>query len=127
MWQISSLLQAAERALDRGRLEDAGPAARSALRLAHEIEDRQSLALVWSLADLARLAAASGEHLLAGRLWGGLEAEVERGGPVGQWEGEADAYRALASKDAGAAFAAGVEAGRGLALADVVTEALAER
>jgi hypothetical protein len=123
MWEIDALMHTAERALDRDRLDDAARAGRAALLLAFEIEDRQST--VWCLATLARAAATAGSHLHAARLWGGLEAEVERAGPVGQWELEAEGIRAAVAAIAGDAFQAGLAEGRSMSLQATVEAALA--
>ncbi|HET9852771.1 MAG TPA: BTAD domain-containing putative transcriptional regulator, partial [Candidatus Limnocylindrales bacterium] len=120
-WHLSSLLTTAERDLARDRVADAGAPALEALRLAQQIEDRQTI--VWSLAVLAQVAAASGAQQLAGRLWGGLEAEVERGGHVGQWEGEEATYRERVLALAGDGFDAGVAKGRSMSLGEVLAEA----
>ena len=61
----------------------------SALELASEIGDRQSM--VYSLAHLARTRRSNGGRARAGLLWGALEAEAERA-PLGQWETEKEEY-----------------------------------
>jgi hypothetical protein len=73
---------------------------------------------------LSREAASRGLGTRAGRLWGGLEAEVDRGGPVGQWEGNEAAERGRVAARAGLAFEAGVVEGRLLTLDAVTREAL---
>lgn len=120
-WVVDVLGRFVERALDLGRLDDAGPAAREALRLAVQIADRQTT--VFALASIAREAAARGRGHHAGRIWGGLEAEVERGGPVGQWELERDAIREQVASMAGADFEPGIATGRALTLDEVIAEA----
>ena len=124
VWQLDSLQAIADRASDRGRRDLAARAGREALALAREIQIRPSL--IWGLAILARLAAEGASHRRAGRLWGGLEAEVERGGPVGQWELEAEARRAHVATLGGPEFEAGVDEGRSLSLDAAVDEALRE-
>ena len=62
----------------------------------------------------------------AGRIWGGLEAEVERGGPIGQWELEQDAARARIAAIAGAEFEPGIAAGRSQSLDEVIGVALGD-
>jgi predicted ATPase len=121
-WRAELLIQLAHHALGLGRLDDARAASREALGLSRDIGNRQSI--VWSLSLLAREAAVRGLGIRAGRLWGGLEAEVDRGGPVGQWEGEQAAERGLVAASAGLAFEAGVVEGRQLSLEAVVAEAL---
>jgi predicted ATPase/DNA-binding SARP family transcriptional activator len=120
-WRAGTLQQLADRALTSGRIAVAGPAAREALRWSRGIGDRQSV--IYGLASLAWEAAASGRHLRAGRLWGGLTGEVDRAGPVGQWELEQEALRAHVDLG-GEAFRIGVAAGRLLSLDQVIEEAL---
>jgi predicted ATPase/DNA-binding SARP family transcriptional activator len=120
-WRAGTLQRLADRALTSGRVAVAGPPAREALRWSRDIGDRQSI--VYGLASLAWEATAAGRHDRAGRLWGGLQAEVERGGPVGQWELEEEVLRAQV--DLGSeAFRTAVAAGRALSLDQVVEEAL---
>ena len=123
-WVIDILQRLADGALDLGRLDEGGTAAREALSLAPGIADRQTT--VFTLSLLAREAAARGFGRRAGRIWGGLEAEVERGGPVGQWDLEEDAVREQVASLAGDEFQAGVADGRSLSLDEVITEALGE-
>ncbi len=123
-WESDFLSRLADRALDLGRLDDAGPAAREALRLSRVINNR--LGIIWGLAQLAWEAAASGLGHRAGRIWGGLEAEVERGGPIGQWELEQDTIRARVAALSGDAFHVGVPEGRSLSLDAVVAESLSQ-
>ena len=123
-WEIDARTQMAERALDLGRLEGAGASARAAIRLSRKIDDR--LTTVWALSILAREAAARGLGHRAGRIWGGLEAEVERGGPIGQWELEQDAARARIAAIAGAEFEPGIAAGRSQSLDEVIGVALGD-
>jgi predicted ATPase len=89
-WQIHYLYFACEMCLNLGRPEEAERWGRDGLRLAVQIGDRQMS--VYLLALLSATAAAQAESERAGVLWGALEREEERG-PVGQWEGERDAYR----------------------------------
>lgn len=121
-WESNTRLSIADRALDVGRLDDAGSAARASLRLAARIGDRPDV--VWSLAMLAREAAARGLGHRAGRIWGGLEAEVARGGPLGQWETEHAHLRRQVASNAGDAFDTGVAEGASLPLDAVIEEAL---
>ena len=123
-WEIDARTQMAERALDLGRVEVARASAREALRLSIRIVDR--LTTVWALSVLAREAAARGLGHRAGRIWGGLEAEVERGSPIGQWELERDTARARIAAIAGEDFEPGVAAGRSLSFDEVVREALSD-
>jgi predicted ATPase/DNA-binding SARP family transcriptional activator len=121
-WRADLLINLADHALRLGRLDDVGAASREALALSRDIGNRQSV--VYSLSLLAREAASRGMGKRAGRLWGGLEAEVDRGGPVGQWEGEQQAERGRVAALAGLAFEAGVVEGRQLSLDAAAREAL---
>ena len=79
------LRRLADWALEQGDLEAATGAVKESLRLSREIGDR--ISIVFALARLARLAAEGGELVQAGRLWGAVEAEEERGS-LGAWDGE---------------------------------------
>jgi predicted ATPase/DNA-binding SARP family transcriptional activator len=118
-WQGDILLTLAKYALDLGRIDDAGQPARDGLALAREIGSRQSM--VYGVALLAQEAAAMRRPHRAGRIWGGLEAEVEREF-VGQWEAHHDATRAEVAALAGPGFHAGVAEGRTLAFDAVLDE-----
>ena len=121
-WRTVLLINLADYAIGLGRLDDVGAASREALTLSRDIGSRQLI--VYSLSLLAREAALRGLGIRAGRLWGGLEAEVDRGGPVGQWEGEQGVERGRVAALAGLAFEAGVVEGRQLSLDAVTQEAL---
>jgi predicted ATPase/DNA-binding SARP family transcriptional activator len=121
-WRADLLISLAYYAMGLGRLDDVGAASREALTLSRDIGHRQSI--VYSLSLLAREAASRGLGTRAGRLWGGLEAEVDRGGPVGQWESEQASERGRIAALAGLAFEAGVVEGRQLSLDAVTQEAL---
>jgi tetratricopeptide (TPR) repeat protein len=112
-FQAMGFLALAERTLEVGRREDAERWAREALVLGHGIGERQCV--VYSLAILARLAAEDGDSVRAGRFWGALEREEERG-PVGQWEAEREQYAAAVLARTGPAFERGLEEGRRLSL-----------
>ena len=120
-WRADTLQHLADRALIAGRVDIAGPAAREALRWSRSIADRQST--VYAMALLALEASATGRHDRAGRLWGGIQAEVDRGGPLGQWELEQESIRGKLEAG-GDVFAAAVRAGRSMSLDDAVAEAL---
>jgi hypothetical protein len=83
--------------------------------------DRQSTA--YCLFLLAWEAAIAGDHDRAGRIWGGLTAEVDRGGPLGQWEAEEDEARGMVAIG-GDAFDVAARRGRSLSLDEVVELAL---
>jgi predicted ATPase len=120
-WQANMLAAIAECALDLGQAAEAGGPARESLALAAEIGNRQGT--VYGLALLARAAAESGDPVRAGRLWGALEAEEERG-PVGQWEGERETFEARVLGHNGPELERGLEEGRRLSLDAAVAEAL---
>jgi hypothetical protein len=97
-----------------------GGRARRCLAAAHDIGDRQDS--IYALALLAWSAAAVGDCLRAGRLWGAIEAEMERG-PIGQWEAGREEYARhvlVAAPD----FEQGRAGGRLLSLDEAVAEAL---
>ena len=87
--QAHSLLGYADCALRLGRCAAAAPAVRESLAISRPIGDRQWV--VYGAAVLAWVAVEEDRAEDAGRLWGALEAEVERA-PVGQWEDERDDY-----------------------------------
>ena len=123
-WWLRSLhIELADRGLEFGRLEVVGASAREALRLAHKLHDRQ--ATIWALSMLARAASRSGGHERAGRIWGGLEAEGERGGRTGRWALEEEHLREELAAVGGEPFHAGEAAGRSMSLAETVIEATA--
>ena len=92
-----------------------------ALLLARGFADRQSI--IFALSLLAWQASASGDVDRAGRIWGGVEAEVARAGPVGQWDLEQDEFRDLLVID-GDPFREAFAVGRSLSLEEVVELAL---
>ena len=116
-WEVAALLHAAECAYRlRGPLEDGGRVRRS-LAAARTIGDRQHT--IYALALLAWAAAAADEPERAGRLWGAIEAERERG-PIGQWEAERDEYALHLAPVSGPAFDRGAADGRAMTLEQAV-------
>jgi hypothetical protein len=75
------------------------------------------LGLVFAAAGLASAAAACGDAVLAGRVWGAIESEEERG-PIGQWPGHRDAYMALIRVADGPEFERARQEGTLLTLAE---------
>jgi hypothetical protein len=71
----------------------------------------------------ARIAAEAGRRERAGLLWSAVEQEEERG-PIGQWEGEREAYAAPVLARADGAFERGRQRARSLSLDEVVDVAL---
>ena len=123
-WESGALGTAAESALSLGRTDQGRERALRALSINHEIGSRQWT--LFSLAELAWAAAQTGDPVRAGRLWGAIEAEAERG-RIGQWEeGERDEYAAHLVPVAGPEFDRGVATGRALPLAEAVEYALGE-
>jgi hypothetical protein len=120
-WRISSRTAFAEYAIQLGKTQEARLAAREALEESRSIGDRQSI--VYALATIAWLAAVTGRDAEAGRLWGAIEAEVERA-PVGQWEGERDQYAGHVLAAAGAKFERGRAEGRAMTLDSAVDHVL---
>ena len=74
---------------------------------------------------LARATSRSGGHERAGRIWGGLEAEGERGGRSGRWALAEEPLREELAAVGGDPFHAGEAAGRSMSLAETVIEATA--
>ena len=123
-WWLRSLhIELADRGLEFGRLDVVGASAREALRLAQRLHDRQ--ATIWALSMLARATSRSGGQERAGRIWGGLEAEGERGGRTGRWALAEEPLRDELAAVGGDAFLAGVAAGRSMSLAETIIEATA--
>jgi non-specific serine/threonine protein kinase len=123
-WWLRSLhIELADRGLEFDRLDVVGASAREALRLAQKLHDRQST--IWALSMLARAASRSGGHERAGLIWGGLEAEGERGGRTGRWALEEERLREELAAVGGAAFLAAGAAGRSMSLAETVIESTA--
>ncbi len=122
-WEQNALATGAEIALELGDVEGSRERAAAGLGLAQSIGDRQGM--VYSLALLAWAAAEAGDAERAGRLWGAVEAEAERG-PIGQWESERADYAAHVQRVAGPEFERAAEAGRRLALDDAVAYALGD-
>ncbi len=84
-WEAGALLNVGDVALSAGRLDEADEALRTGVRIGQRVGDRQDLA--YGLGLLARLAFLRGQLERAGVLWGGIEAEEQRG-PIGQWEAD---------------------------------------
>ena len=119
--QANAVLDVAELSRELGQPALAEERAREGLRLSYELVERRLI--VYSLALLARFAAADGRAERAGRLWGAIEAEEARG-PLGHWEGERERYAAAVLEQSGQEFEAARSAGRRLSLDEAVEEAL---
>jgi predicted ATPase/class 3 adenylate cyclase len=123
-WWESNMLQNlawAERSL--GSLDEARIHARRSFVLAADLGDR--MGTVFAAAELAAVAALRKDPALTGRLWGAIETEVDVA-PVGQWPAHRETYEAIVLDTDGDAFAAAVEQGRLLTLAEAVGVAAAE-
>ena len=120
-WEEGMYLASAEGALKLGRIPEGVTRARDSLVLAQEIGHRQGI--VFALAMLAWGAAAGGDAVRAGRLWGALEAE-ERRAPIGQWEVEREEYQQRLRPVDGAEFEQARAEGRALSLEAGISEAL---
>ena len=121
-WRQGALNHYVEYAFELGRLAEVEEPLRELVRSSHSIGDRMHL--VYTLAQVARLSSARGKAHRAGRVWGAIEAEVERA-PVGQWEADRDEAATNVVRD-DPAFERGVAEGRRLTLDQAVEEALAQ-
>jgi predicted ATPase len=121
-WRVGMLYALVEWAIESGDFAEAEPRAREGLEHAHRIGDRQHRIYLFAL--LARCVAQSGRTYEAGMFWSGVELE-ERGGPVGQWEGERDAYARPVFEQADEEFEAGLRDGRQKTLDELVGLAVA--
>ena len=117
--QAGTLLSMAELLQELGRTEAARERAVEALELSRQLVDRRSI--VYAMALLASLAAAQGDAVRAGRLWGAIEAEESRA-PLGNWEQFRAEYAAAVTASGGPGFETGRAAGRALSLDDAVRE-----
>jgi predicted ATPase/class 3 adenylate cyclase len=122
-WEAWNLGELAEQCFLLERWDEAGHWARPALRAAHAIGERQLL--VYGLALAAVLSARAGDSERAGAMWGALETEEARG-PVGQWEGEREAYARHVLVAADPDFDRGRAIGRAFSLDEAVEHALSE-
>ncbi len=121
-WQIGCREQSAECSLLLGRPDEARWRALEALRISDTIAGRQ-----WIISALSLLAWAAVETQdveRAGRLWGAIEAEAERG-RIGQWESEREDRAKQLAAVAGPEFDRAVRKGKGLTLDAAVKYALA--
>jgi predicted ATPase len=121
-WEKNVLMTIAEHMLELGRSDEAFMPARRGLEIAHAIGDRQGL--VEGLALLAWQAATAALPERAGKLWGAIDAEEERGGRVGQWEEYRPELEEHLRVVAGAEFEAARTAGRAMSRDEAVEYAL---
>ncbi len=120
-WQQSNLNFLATVQLELGRRAEAATSAAEALRIAESLDDRSSK--VGNLVLVARIALTKNDAL-AGRLWGAIEAEMERS-PVASWAAEHDDFARPLLARGGDAFDRGYAAGRELALPEAVAQGCA--
>ncbi len=99
--ETRSLLASAETLFELGRPAEAARSATEALGVARRIDDR--IGTVYALAVVARAVAEQGDAEPAGRLWGALEAEVDRA-PVAGWKRDLDELAAPVLAHTGPAF-----------------------
>jgi len=121
-WRQGALNHYVEYALELGRLTEAEEPLRELVQSSHSIGDRMHL--IYSLAQVARLASARGDARRAGRMWGAIDAESERA-PVGQWEADREEAATHVVRD-DPEFERGVAEGRRLTLDQAVEEALVQ-
>jgi predicted ATPase len=120
-WRGAMLGFLVKHALDARRLEDADSWARKRLELSHATGDLKDM--VYTLADLARIAAEAGDPQRAGRLWGILEV-VEAQGPVGGWAADREHYAGHVVATSAPELTRAQEEGRRMPLDDAVKYAL---
>ncbi len=120
-WEKNVLLAIARTLFSLGRADEAARRAREALEVARRMGDRPGL--IDSLVLVARGCGETGDVEAAGRLWGAIEAEVDRA-PVPGWDAEHERLAAPVLAHDGPAFDSARAAGRALALDDAVAAAL---
>jgi predicted ATPase/class 3 adenylate cyclase len=120
-WEKNALLRSAEACFPLERPSEAAVRAARALEVAQRIGDRWGT--IDALAFIARAATEQDHSELAGVIWGGIEAEVERA-PLTGWNRYAEGMAAPIFARAGREFEEGRARGRILSLNDVVAAAL---
>jgi hypothetical protein len=125
-WEAGALVELLELELNAGDLDAAEPVGREALRVARSIEER--LVTLFALVGIARIALERTQVDRAGRLWGGVLADMERAPPPQRDALERDALPLATEEDArfldavAVGRAGGLEAAVELGLADGQTE-----
>jgi predicted ATPase/DNA-binding SARP family transcriptional activator len=119
MGEAVHLANAAESCYHLGRLDEAEAFGSEAVAVSRAIADR--VAIVWEIAILALCARARGNHEAAGRMWGAIEAEEERGF-VGRFAGVRDDYARELVEGATPAFERGRDEGRRLGVDGLVAQ-----
>jgi len=125
-WEAGALVELLELELNAGDLDVAERVGREALRVARSIEER--LVTLFALVGIARIALERTQVDRAGRLWGGVLADMERAPPPQRDALERDALPLATEEDArfldavAVGRAGGLEAAVELGLADGQTE-----
>jgi tetratricopeptide (TPR) repeat protein len=121
-WQAGLLPLLAEMMRERGELERAVAAGGECVSLARELGDARTL--LYGFGTLAVLAAADGDAVRAGRLWGAVET-LEARGEAKMDADERARYREEVFALAGAELETGIAEGRAIAVEDAIEYALA--
>jgi len=122
-WEAGALLDVGDVALSAGRLDEAEEALRAGVGIGKRVGDRQNL--VYGLALLAQIAYERGQLEHAGVLWGGIEAEEQRG-PIGQWENDRHEVAEVLLERPNPEFEHGRSKGLQLTLDEVIERGLAD-
>jgi tetratricopeptide (TPR) repeat protein len=120
-WESNMHKNLAKLALDAGRIDEAAVRTLRILDLAGRTGDRQQT--VFGLAFLAGVAAARGDEVCSGRLWGAIEAEEARG-RVGAWEREREELARAVLDQSGPDFERARLEGLRLSLDEAVRDAV---
>ena len=116
-WEINVHLSMAEIYFELQRIQDASAAAAAALGVATRISDRRGE--LHALALLAAAAARCGDETAAGRLWGAIEADIERS-RLGGWKEETEPEVTALRGEVSGEFEAARAEGKKLTLAEAV-------
>lgn len=122
-WEMGMLAELAALALVTNKTEEASSLARASLVLAREMRDRPGR--VFGVGLLAVVAAARGDSVRAGRLWGAIEDE-DAVAPLGGWRRHRADCETRVLELADDAFDQARTAGRELSLDDAMEEALTD-
>jgi hypothetical protein len=120
-WRGAMLGYLVEHALDSRRLGDADSWARERLELSYRTGDLNDM--IYTLADLARIAAEAGDPQRAARLWGILDV-VEAQGLIGGWASDREQYALHVLAASTPEQIRAQEEGRRMSLGDAVEYAL---
>jgi non-specific serine/threonine protein kinase len=126
-WEAGKLHDLADYALRAGHLEEAERRAGESLVLARDLADRSGQ--IYCLGCFATAAAEWNDAQRAGTVWGAIEVEEARAGPVGRgWEDMQRAqYEATLAAVAGPAFEQGRAEGARFSIEDAIEYVLAGR